>query len=123
MFPGTAAAKVKADDHDALLGGGDAASLSGVHRVGALLAVGPGAFIAEGVLTEPIEGDAAQEARGDDAVGVDVVAGNSEGKAFDLGDFSEGHGREGGAKRKAGEGLGGSADDADGHGESRSQGS
>jgi hypothetical protein len=44
------------------------------------------------MLAETVEGHAAEEARGDDAVGVDVVAGDGEGEGFDLGDFGEGHG-------------------------------
>ncbi len=92
MLTRAAAAEVEADDHDALLGGGDAGGLRRVHRVRALLAVRPGALVAEGVLAETVEGHAAEEARRDDAVGVDVVAGNGEGEGFDLGDFGEGHG-------------------------------
>ena len=57
----------------------------------ALLAVRTGALVAEGVLAETVEGHAAEEARRDDAVGIDVVAGDGEGEGFDLGDFGEGH--------------------------------
>ena len=104
MLTGAAAAEVEADDHDALLGGGDAGGLGRVHRVRALLAVGAGTLVAEGVLAETVEGHAAEEARGDDAVGVDVVAGDGEGEGFDLGDFGEGHGGSEGVRRRRGVG-------------------
>ena len=39
------------------------------------------AVVLEGVLAEPVERDAAQEARGDDAVGVDIVAAQDAGGA------------------------------------------
>jgi len=94
MLTGATTTKVKADDHDALLGSGNTRGLGGVHGVRALEAVRAGPLIAEGVFAEAIKGHATQKAGGDDAVGVDVVAGNGEGEAFDLGDFSEGHGCE-----------------------------
>jgi len=41
---------------------------------------------------EVVEGDALQVARRDDAVGIDVVAGDVDGGAGDGGDFGKGHG-------------------------------
>jgi hypothetical protein len=58
----------------------------------ALLTVWAGALIAEGVLAETVEGHAAEEARRDDTVSVDVIARDGEGEGFDLSDFGEGHG-------------------------------
>ncbi len=104
MLAGAATAEVKADDHDALLGGGDAGSLGRVHRVRALLTVRAGTLIAEGVFAETVEGHAAEEARGDDAVGVDVIAGDSEGEGFDLIDLGEGQGGLKGVRRRRGGG-------------------
>ena len=92
MLTGATTTKVKADDHDALLGSGNARCLGGVHGVRALEAVRAGPLIAEGVFAEAIKGHATQEAGGDDAVGVDVIAGDGEGEGFDLSDFGEGHG-------------------------------
>ena len=57
----------------------------------ALLAVGTRAFIAEGVLAEAVKSHATQDARGDDAVRIDIVARNGECEGFDLGDLGEGH--------------------------------
>ena len=94
MLTGAPTPKVKTDDHNALLRSGDARGLGGVHRVRALEAVRAGPLIAKGMFAEAIKGHATQEAGGDDAVGVDIVAGHGEGEAFDLGDFSEGHGCE-----------------------------
>jgi hypothetical protein len=49
------------------------------------------AFIAEGVFAETIKSHTTQEACGNNAVGVDVIAWNSESETFNLGDFCERH--------------------------------
>ena len=68
--------------------------------MGALLTVRTGTLIAEGVFTKTVEGHSAEEARGDDAVGIDIVAGDGEGEGFNLGDLGEGHGGLKGIRRR-----------------------
>ena len=60
--------------------------------IGFLTGFGIEAHIVEREFAEPIEGDALHETRGDDAVGVDVGAGNENGATGNLGDGIEGHG-------------------------------
>ena len=66
-----------------------------VQRVRLVRAVRVLADVVEEELAEPVKGDALQVARRDDAVGVDVVAGDVDGAAGDAGDFFECHGRVG----------------------------
>ncbi|MDZ7906605.1 MAG: hypothetical protein U5N55_13145 [Cypionkella sp.] len=62
-----------------------------VERVGAVGAVGVLADVVEEEFAETVEGDALHEARRDDAVGVDVVAGDGDAATGDGGDFCESH--------------------------------
>ena len=68
-----------------------------------LLAIRAGALVPESVFAETIKGHATEKTRGDNAVGIDVVAGDGEGEGFDLGDFSEGHGGLKGIRRRRGD--------------------
>jgi len=56
-----------------------------VRLVGAVIIF---SFVVKRECSEPVEGNAFQEASGNDAVGVDVVAGNESGNAGNGGDFS-----------------------------------
>jgi hypothetical protein len=59
--------------------------------VGLFVAVGIVADVMEQIFAEAVKGDALHEARRDDAVGVDVGAGDVNAAAGDGGDFFEGH--------------------------------
>lgn len=87
VFAGAAAAKVRAGEQNA--GAGEAGV---VERVGLPLGLGKGAGVVEGEFAEPVKSDALHEAGGDDAVGVEVVAGHIDAASADLGDFFESHG-------------------------------
>jgi hypothetical protein len=50
--------------------------------------------ISEGKLTKPVKGDALHEAGRDDAIGVDVIAGDENAATGDLGDFFKSHGKK-----------------------------
>ena len=63
-----------------------------VERMRPVGAVGILAHVVEQEFAEPVERDALHEARRDDAVGVDVVAGHVNAPTGDLGDFCERHG-------------------------------
>ena len=80
-------------DEGALAAGGrDAAGLAGGRSAGLLTGLGRGRDAgAEGVFAETIKSHTTQEARGNNAVGVDIIAKNGESETFNLGDFCERH--------------------------------
>src|SRR5690606_20300620 len=63
-----------------------------VEGVGLALLLEAGAIVLEGVLSQAVENDTAEEAGGNDAIGIDVVAAHGHGAALNLGDNGLGGG-------------------------------
>ena len=98
MLAGGAAAEVGAGKQDRAAGEARVVQ----RMVGGLAGGRVLADVEEEEFAETIERHAFHEARGDDAVGIDVVAEHGNGAAGNGGDFSEGHGTEGWELREEG---------------------
>ena len=83
VLAGAAAAEVAPGQKD-----GGAGVFGVVDRVGLGLAIRVEALVVEGIFTKAVKRDALHVTCGDDAVGVDIITGNVNAGAGDLGDFS-----------------------------------